>query len=85
MNRSHIVVTTITFIGVMLACFLPIGLLVFGTGSTTAFSGVALGISVVAVGVMLYGGRNSAGIFLAVLAYLAVIITAILSRRFAIS
>jgi hypothetical protein len=82
MRRIHTTVKVIKAIGIGLGCFLPICLLIFGSGSTQVFSGLSLAICMVAVVVMLYGAEGG---MLLVLTYLTMIITAVLTRQFASS
>jgi len=82
MRRVHVTAMVIKAVGIGLGCFLPVCLLIFGSGSTQVFSGLSLGICMVAVAVMLYGAEGG---MLLVLTYLTMVITAVLTRQFASS
>ncbi|KEZ44851.1 hypothetical protein SAPIO_CDS2974 [Scedosporium apiospermum] len=82
MRRVHVTAMVIKAVGIGLGCFLPVCLLIFGSGSTQVFSGLSLAICAVAVAVMLYGAEGG---MLLVLTYLTMVITAVLTRQFASS
>ncbi|SPO05883.1 uncharacterized protein DNG_08572 [Cephalotrichum gorgonifer] len=81
MDRIDVTAKTTSVVGVLLTIILPVSLLIFGSGSSDIFSGLALGICVLAVVTMLYTG--SMGALRLALAYLTVILTAVLARQFA--
>ena len=81
MGRIHGTAMAIEYIGLLITCILPVCLLIFGTGSSNVLSGLALAFRGITVMIVLF----SNGGFRLSLAYMTVILTAVLGRQFAAS